>query len=1792
MNPSNALRLFDGASWSRFLTLAAVITFAALATGPQAIGATTAGSATWQASATTLDFLPTSYLDEAERLRARLQPGEGRAASDSASSSQALLEQADSALQAKNPARAAERYSQALRVTRTPPFAAWLGLSRAAASVRPDDWKARRHFREEATAAAINAYRQAASSEEAASALAALGHSLENRSAWRAAIRAWRAALALDERPEDRVHLDELVAKHGFRILGHEVSSDARDPRICVQFSDVLALNGPPLSDYVGVDRDGLAIEPEERAICIDGVRHGERYQIRLRAGLPAHDGERLSKPVALEVYVRDRRPTVYFPGRAYVLPSSGGANLPIVSVNTDVILGQLYRIGDRALGAFAADGELFETMNEDSAQELAERSGELLWKGAFEVRNELNQDITSRLPLQQLLEDAPLKPGAYVLTARSRERLQDDYSYATQWFLISDLGLTALSGDDGLHALVRSLGTADPLPGVRLRLLAVNQQILGEATTDARGYARFDPGLVRGAGGNRAMLLTAHTDQGDYGFLDLDGSPFDLTDRGVSGRPAPGPIDVFLTSERGVYRPGETVALTALARDAQARAVTELPLTYVIERPDGVEFLREQVADAGLGSHPLAISLLPDAMRGAWQAAVYLDTDQPALARTQFLVEDFEPERLEFELAGGPARIDPEAPPVLDLAARYLYGAPAANLRVEGQARVVATDRLEGFAGYRFGLASEEFTPELEIFPSAETDAAGRAEVQVELPDAASASKPLKAEISVRVIEGSGRPVERELTRPLTGDRARLGLKPLFEGAVAEGSTAAFELIAVDPAGERLSAPEVSWTLSSVRTTFQWYQSDGSWKFEPIRERRRVASGTLELSGAEPARIEVPVAWGAYELEVRAPQALLPVSVAFDAGWYVTPKAYDTPDAVKVVLDKPQYRIGERARVHLEPRFPGLALVMVVNQGIVAMHPIEVTTEGAEIELPVTPDWGSGAYVTAALYRPLDVDAKRMPQRAIGLQWAGVDPAARELDVKLTVPAKVDPRGPLAVAVDIENLPHGEPAYVTVAAVDEGILKLTDFKTPAPDQWYFSQRRLALEIRDLYGRLIDPMQGEPGRLRTGGDAASLMRVDGPPPSETLVAFHSGVLPVDDEGRADWRFELPDFNGRARIMVMAWTADGVGHAQAETLIRDPIVVSASLPRFLAPGDTSRLLVEAAHVEGPAGRARLALSTAGDVIGLSDVRAVEFDLTEQGRALAEFPISARVTGDASLELELTTPDGRRLTKHLRLQVRDLTPPVQLSEERLLAPGDAGLEIGAGLLGLSAREALVAGSESWQVAITGAGGLDLVGLLQSLDRYPYGCSEQLTSRALPLLYVDAVALGLADTADDVQPRVADTIRELIGKQSSDGGFGLWSPNDATDQMQQLWLDAYVTDFLTRASEQGYEVPETAFSLALGNLKNRLAYSPEFTDAGQGVAYALYVLSRNGRIALGDLRYYFETKLEAFATPMARAQLAAALALQGERPRAREAFASAYRQWRAGIDRDQGLGWRADFGSHLRDGAALLALTAETLPDALPLTELGAEVTRAASARTEGGGLSRNLSTQEQVWLVMAARAQMAGSAAPELEVGSQMHHGPWVRAFDAVDLATSPVTIRNLGARPQVAIVTVTGRPRTPPPAGGFGYRISRAYYDLSGARVDPSQVKQGTRLVAVLEITADQRQAARLMVEDPLPAGFEIENPHLLGSGDLRGLPALGQDEETLTVPAYQAFLADRLLTAVQRSSQDPARFRIAYAVRAVSPGRFQHPAARVEDMYRPQERAWTDSATVEIATAR
>ncbi len=1612
----------------------------------------------------------------------------------------------------------------------------------------------RRKYRDRAYLAPINAYLRSDSTPQRQTALLTLADQLEDRGRGRDMIPALRLAETLGPRADITQALDAAIAKYGFRIVDHDVESDSAEPRLCAEFSEKLIRAGQDYAPFVRLPDPRLAVQSDDGRICVTGLTHGQRYTVTFRAGLPAANGEELVRDVPLTVYVRDRSPRVAFPGRAYVLPKSADAGLPVETVNLSQLDLVLRRVSDRNLIRAIQDDYFGRPLSTYAERTFAEQIAEEVWRGTATVENRLNADMLTRLPMGEALADRPA--GVYALTAAEPGSDPYDDGRATQWFLLSDIGLTTLSGTDGLTVFARALSDAAPLDGLEVTLVSQSNRPLATVRTDAQGIARFAAGLLRGTGGARPALLTARNGEEDLAFLSLTDPAFDLSDRGVAGRAPSGPIDAFLATDRGAYRAGEVIHATALMRDARADALPGLPVTAVLTRPDGVEYSRHLSGDGAAGGHVFDLPLAASVPRGTWRLDILADPDAAPLVSRRLLVEDFVPERIDFDLSLPEGPIRTAAPPLLEVDARYLFGAPGADLAIEGEMRLSASASLDAFPGYRFGRHDERFETRYASFPSdLSTDAGGKAALTLPFPAIDPPGRPLEAEVTLRLREGSGRPVERSITRPVAPLDPMIGIRPGFDGTLPEGAEARFDLIAIGP-DLQPQTMEVSWQINRVRTRYQWYQLYGNWNWEPITTRTTIARGTGTL-GETPLTVTGDVDWGAYEIVVeRINGDYTSASMTFSAGWYAPADAGQTPDTLEMSLDKPRYAPGETAVLRMVPRYAGQALVTVMADRVIAMQAVEVQEGENLITLPVTEEWGAGAYVSAQVIRPMDVAAGQNPARALGLSHAAIDPGDRQLSVTLDAPEEITPRGRLTAGLTIDNLAPGQQAFVTVAAVDVGILNLTGFDSPDPTGHYFGQRRLGVEIRDLYGRLIDGMNGAMGQVRSGGDAAAGMEMQSPPPTEDLVAFHSGRVTVGADGRAEIGFDIPDFNGTVRLMAVAWSAQGVGQAEADVLVRDPVVITASLPRFLAPGDRSRLLLELTHVKGPAGDMPLEIVAEGLSLDPGAVRP-SVTLEAGGRAALTIPLTADLVGDHGLEVALTTPDGQRLTKDLALGVRVNDPPVGATRRFALAPGQTftlDAEVFAGFRRETASALISAGPLAR---------FDAPGLLAALDRYPYGCTEQVTSQALPLLYMSSVAepLGLGNK-DRIDTRIAQSVTRILTRQASNGAFGLWRAASG-----DFWLDAYVTDFLGRARAAGHDVPDLAFDMALDNLANRIAYAPDFDKGGEDIAYALMILAREGRAAIGDLRYYADERAEALATPLALAQLGSALASYGDQRRADALFARAAARIVA-TPLEEGHVWRADYGSGLRDAAGVLSLAVEARSEAVNPDALTARIAR----------VDRPLSTQEQAWALLAAHAMVQDPTVSGLALDGAPLAGPFVRRLDGATL--QPTQITNTADRPTDITLTTLGVRDGATEATGYGYALERAYYTLDGDPVE-GDIRVGDRMVAVLTVRPAETTRARLMIDDPLPAGFEIDNPSLLRSGDIRALDWL----ETADAE-HAEFRADRFLAAVNQSGTGALRF--AYILRAVSPGTFHHPAALVEDMYRPDYRATTESGRVTI----
>lgn len=1561
-----------------------------------------------------------------------------------------------------------------------------------------------------------------------------------------------------------------------FRMV--DIDTTKPQPEACIVFTrDLDASSRTNYKDYIAIEPDTrVALRVVGTRLCMAGLDFAKTYNVTLKKGLPSVTGDKLLEDETIPVELRDKPAVVQFNG-GIILPRANMKGVPLTTINVSKVKIKLIRVGDRLLSQISTGSVDETTLYSWGAQEIENNQGSLIWQGTMDVSGPKNDSVVTLIPIDKLLKNR--KPGAYVLIATDAAKKPntgvdgEEYDYsemALQWVVDSDMALTTFKGNSGLSVFVRSYANAKPLSGVKLALIARNNNELGTVKTDSDGRADFAPGLLQAKGGDEPVMVMAYGEGGDFSFIDLRRPAFDLTDRGVSGRDVAGPLDAFLYTERGVYRGGEVVYVGALLRDRVGAAATA-PLTLVATRPDGLEVGRVTIAGNNLqaGATAWKLPLSSSAPHGRWQVAAYVDTSKDAtpIGRVQFDVQDFVPQKLKVALTtltpftkpGGDIKVRAES--------RFLYGAPASGLTGEGEARItVDPTPFEAFKGWQFGRMDDKFSDvdmPLNVPP---TDASGATTATGSVSELAETTLPLRARIRVAIHEPGGRTTAKTTEIPVRNHDVLIGVRPDFQGdSIAEGTRANFRVVALNAEGKRISLSNVTYSWVREDTSYQWYQDEGNWKYKSVTRDRLVSSGTVSIGSYAHLKMGQTLAWGTYRLTLTNANSGASTSYRFYSGWAAS-SAGDRPDRIPVAADKPVYRAGETAHVRIKPTASGKALVVVASDKIFLSKTVDAPAGGTTIDIPVSADWGAGAYVLVTDYRPLNDASGREPVRSVGLVWLALDNGPRTLLTSIGGPKQILPRQRLTIPVTVKGLGAGEAAFLTLAAVDEGILQLTDYKSPDPNGYYFGKRRLGVEMRDDYGRLIKPEKGAVGPMREGGDRFG-GRALAVVPVKTVSLF-SGLVKVGPGGITNIPVEVPDFNGELRLMAVAMSKTKLGHADRPLTVRDPVVADFVLPRFLAPGDRASVALNLNNVDGKSGEYTAVFSTSGPIAMAEPV--VKKVLTKGQRVLVPVVVQGKGVGVANVTMRLTGPGGFNVSHSWGIEVR--SPQMEIARDETVALPSGGSYVA----GKALIADLVPGTQSVALTVTAAHGFaNVPGLLKWLDKYPFGCIEQTTSRAMPLLVFNDLAAYAGLPKDQaLRAREQQAVDRVLDMQNPGGNFGFWGAGSDADP----FISAYALDFLMQAKDQGYVVPMDALRRGTAWLK-RTASSKSFDDASR--AYAFYLLARAGQVNVSDLRYFSDTRGNEWNTVIAAALTGAAAAKVGDRSRTVFGFNKAR-------DLTYKLNPKAypysGYGSYLRDVSAATALASES--------GMGSMVP-AFLAKVDTIDMRLNYTTtQEKAWMLRAAYELTKERTKLNVLVNGQ----PAPLVNNAVRLAPSyaqlmaGITLLNKGDAGIWRTVSVQGFPAVPLPAVSSGITLSKAAWTLSGSPADLNNLHQNDRIIIEITGRLPSNFARQIGVIDLLPAGFEIEQVLKGEEGKPYNLNG------TLTDLSMADRRDDRFVGAFTLGSRysygttgDAAPgFRIAYVVRATGVGSFVNPAAIAEDMYAPTIYARTAMGTVTI----
>jgi len=1560
--------------------------------------------------------------------------------------------------------------------------------------------------------------------------------------------------------PADRMARGKLPMEMNMLLKSLEAKSPAFEPAtLRVNFTAFPELNG--VKEYISVKPAvDYTVEVVNswrgRGLLLKGgFKPGEIVEVTFKAGLPAANGSSLPKTVTRTVQFPVSSPAVKLDAPGRYLSPRGTLSLPVKTVNLTRMVARLRPVFENNLVQLAqAQGSWFCGPN------LDQLAGVSWVKTNALPPSPDGMPVKSFLNLRALAEGEPR--GVYWLELSGKKASGD-----SQFIVITDLGIAARVFSGGALVWVNSLRTAQPAAGAAVTVYALNNQVLARGVADAQGLLRLE---WPKKGVSEPFLITAALD-GDLSYMDLQQTRV-AQGSGLGGAPylAAGKLEAAVFSDRGVYRPGETVFMQALVRDSQMQAPRPFPLLMRVRRPDGRVFRDIPVELDAYGSADTTV-VLPDYLpTGRYSLELAMPGTFTVLGRTSVALEAFVPPQIRVEVDPPPEPVSAGDVLVFGVRSSHLFGRPASGLKTDAS----ATFRAVPFApvnwpGWIFGDSEKSFAPVYKKLGVKRLDAEGFASFEAKSRAAWRPPARLRMVAQATVMEASGRTVTAYGSSDVDAYPFYVGLKSDWEGAVRVGETQRVSVVEVAPDGSPVDKGKpLTLTLSRV-TWNSVLRRNGQGRYEWKSERQVVAirKDTLSAGGGARDWAFAVDGSGEYLLSAGDPASGASSSLSFYAGsWESEWVAWsrEKPGRIELAWDRERYRPGETARLQVRAPFAGEALLTVERDRVLESRVVMLEKNTAEIEIPVKAAYAPNVYCTLTLIRPATAEAVWSAHRAIGALALPVERPGHHLKLELSAPGVVRPKTPLAVTVAARD-EQGNPVSgaVTVMAVDEAICMLTDFKTPDPATIFEAQRALGVEGFDLYSELmpVTEEQMEASPLPGGGHAGTIRRRLNPIKADRFkpVALWKSAVVLGSNGQATVRLDLPEFSGELRLMAVAYNAERTGSADASVQVKRDLIVQPSLPRFLAIGDACDASVMLYNESGAPMTATVLVTCGGPLRAETAKQTVE--LPAGGSSRVVVPLAAGPgPGKALCTIEVEA-GSESFRDSIELAVRPVSATRILGLSRMLAAGES--------VTLSPPADWLPESLFLSGAVSARPSVQLGRALDYVLHYPYGCLEQTVSGAFPLLLADGWAekmLPAARAIGDVDAWVPAAISRVLSMQRERGDFAYWPASRHTDADASL----YALHFLLEAKAAGFTVPPQSLEAALGWARTWLdcAVSPGAGEETwilemQRKAYLCHLLALAGRPDAGwNARLLEQSARLNFA---ARSQAAAALLLAGEPRKAIPLLES----MTLPVSRPRVPGRLLN--SDVRDAALLLSTWLDVDPENKAVPQL-AQYLRDSQQDGHWGN------TQDDAMALLAF-----GKLASRLPVEEESFRGTLTLpggetlAFSDAEPAewsldpehAGPVTVRNDGPGPLYLWSRLEGVSTEPEPETENGISIQRDFLDAEGHLMDPGELQQGEWMGVRLTVDTRGRLLDHLVIEDLLPAGWEIENPNLATS---RQFPWLKKKKEP---SRHREARDDRMLIFT-----DPIRGQAVfhYAVRATTPGVYTLPPITVSGMYEPEIR--------------
>lgn len=1534
-------------------------------------------------------------------------------------------------------------------------------------------------------------------------------------------------------------------ARGAFKVISAE-RVEADDPYLDIYFSEALAEvdDGAGLFTLDGVGRFYSQMEDSHVKLFYESPSDGP-ISLTISGAVKSHDGTRLGADFTKEFQPREEKPAVEIPISGNILPNAKELILPFKAVNlkaVDVRVVQIYEdnvlmfLQDNDLGgsnSLRRSGRLVYKrcirLDSDPSKNLhkwqdfsIDLSGlfkqepgalyriRLSFKQEYSLYGK-NVEFKSGAPTDELVDistedlteedkdvwDRPY-PDYYesFYDWRNYEWDERDNPLKSTYYmeedrfpvcnlLTSNLGVIAkYAGGDKLWVSVSDILTAEPVFNAELYVYSYQLKDIGFTKSGTDGLAEIQlsgkPFVVVAKRSNATSYLkVTGGDEKSLSRFDVGG---EVLERGLKA---------FIYGERGVWRPGDTLHVTLILEDKEDRIPDSHPAVMELYTPEGQFYTKSVNGNAVNGFYVFNIQTRTDDPTGTWNACFKIGG---ATFHKALRIESVKPNRLKIDLDFGDKTIDGGKTVPVTVTSSWLTGPPAAGLAAKVHMTLrKGASTFPGFDGYTFENPVSDFTTSEHVLVDTRLDQNGEAALNVRTPAAEDAPGMLAADFVCSVEEPGGDVSFSTVTTGYSPYPAYVGVKVPKEKDsyyIKTDKDYTIKVALVDKDGKRVSGHKLTYAIYKLKWSWWWEsRAESLDSYVNGSAASRVTSGVLQSSDGDASigfKVDYPE-WGRYLVYVKDETGGHASGDIVHVDWpaYRGRSAKADPDALTMLsfsTDKTSYDVGETVKVYIPSAAKGQALVSIENaRAVLSREWVKTSGEGdVTYTFKVTPAMAPNFYIHISLIQPHERANNDLPIRLYGVQPILVNDRNSRLEPEISMPDVVRPEEEFTVKVKEKN---GRPMSYTLAVVDEGLLDLTNFKTPDP--WNAMYRREALGVRtwDLYDDVIGAYSGRFSPMFSiGGDENVLVKAKKDNRFNAVVKF-IGPFTLNS-GSATHKIKLPMYVGSVRVMVVAAKDAAYGNAQKTVPVRSPLMVLPTLPRVMGTGEKVTLPVNVFALEDGVRSANVSVKAEGALRIVGDTRA-SAAFSKPGDQLVRFNLAADEAGPAKITVT-ADGNGHKATETISIEVRNPNPPTVALSRAMLEKGETKH--------LSYTPFASSDREWGTLEIASFPSIDYGGIFSFLRTYPYNCSEQLAAKGLGLL-------AIKDMLDEKQKEYVDTavpeiLQQLYTRQRGGGGFTYWpGMSDANN-----WVSSMAGHFMIEAAREGYPVSKGVLASWSRYQKKcvqdyRNTKDRYLNDLEQ--AYRLYTLSLNGETESGAMNRLKESEN---LSGQAAWMLAAAYSLSGKKNTAKEMVATLKTDFTDYAEAD----WT--FGSTTRDKA--IALESLVLVDEIPgAMDLAQEIARSLS---DGWYMTQQIAFATTAMSHLAAKVN-TGTLSAEITEGGDTQPVKSAKSVysKVLDTRTGSLDVKNLSeGTVYVTLVTSTlpafGE-RVEPKANGVSLQVE--YLAENGRLMDPSDIRQGTDFSVRITVgnTSGMKDYTNLALTQMVPSGWEIFNDRLFGS---------------------------------------------------------------------------------------